>query len=1110
MSIRNQKGELKMDAIKNNQDTKVTITEKKITIPTYKTGKPEKNPLFLENRAYQGSSGKVYPYPVTEKIHDTKENKEYTAVIMENKYVQITFLPELGGRIQRMLDKTNNYDFVYYNHVIKPALVGLAGSWISGGIEFNWPQHHRPDTYLPINYKIQNNSDGSKTLWMSDVDRMYGTKVVIGFTLFEDKSYLKLDETFSNPTELPQTFLWWANPAVPVNDHTQSIFPPDVHAVFDHGKRAVSTFPIATGEYYKMDYSKGVDISRYKNIPVPTSYMAAHSDYDFLGNYDYQKKAGLLHVADHHTSPGKKQWTWGNGDFGKAWDNQLTDNDGPYIELMVGTFTDNQPDFTWLNPHEQKHSVEYFMPYREVGSVKNATINGAINLTKNKDIFELSTYTTAKYDKAHLDLKHGADVIKSFEINIAPDQPFSTSVTNIDYPLESLELALFDKDNNLLVSYKPQEKKIENIPDPAKAIDLPENIKTNDELFLAGQHLEQYRHASFNPKDYYLEGLKRDPRDSRINNAYGLLLYRSGLFEESEKYFRRAVSRINEHNTNPRSGTAMYHLGLSLLKQNNLTEAFDAFYKATWSDDTKAVSFFELMKLAISFEKYQESLNFAKQALNYNYQDMNTRFLKIHVLNLLGQSNKAHNLLKESLAIDPLNLALLYEAKLMNDDYSNDALLKQTSSKINDVLSLAELLIESGQFTDAINILCLSDSNNPLKEYYLSYTYELMNQHEDALHHAQIAAQLSPDYVFPNKLFDVIVLKKIIELNTNDGLANYYLGNMYYDRKNYDLAQTYWEKCTRKNPEYSMAYRNLSIKYFNKDNQPQKALTALQTAFELDPDNARLVFELDNLYEKMNYPLTERLDFLTKNEKLVIQRDDSYIQLISLLNETGQYQKAYDKIMAHNFHPWEGGEGKVSSQYKYSLVELAKLDLQNNQPQKAIDKMTKALTYPKNIGEGKLSTIHDNIVEYYLGLSYKQNNQPDQANFYLKEATKGIDEPSSMMYYNDQPADSIFYQGLAFDELGNHEKALAKYHKLISYGEKHLFDKITPDYFAVSLPDSLLFDENYQEKNSINCYYLIGLGYLGLSKNDDAKKAFNKISTLTNHFQSLKHVENFK
>ena len=263
-------------------------------------------------------------------------------------------LPELGGRIQRAFDKTNGYDFVYYNHVIKPALVGLTGPWISGGIEFNWPQHHRPTTFLPVDFERAEGDDGSKSVLLHDVDQMYGTKALTKITLYPGKAYIEITGQLYNRTPLAQTFLWWANPAFAVNSHTQSIFPPDVHAVMDHGKRDVSRFPIATGIYYKTDYSEGVDISRYKNISVPTSYMAEKSKYDFVGGYDYGVDAGLLHVADHRISPGKKQWTWGCGDFGRAWDRNLTDEDGPYIELMTGVYTDNQPDFSWLAPFEEK------------------------------------------------------------------------------------------------------------------------------------------------------------------------------------------------------------------------------------------------------------------------------------------------------------------------------------------------------------------------------------------------------------------------------------------------------------------------------------------------------------------------------------------------------------------------------------------------------------------------------------------------------------------------------------------------------------------------------------------------------------------------------------
>ena len=124
----------------------VKISDTTLVIPTYGVGKPDKNPQFIEKRVYQGSSGKVYPYPVITSIKDTKEDKSYKAVIIENEYIKVTVLPELGGRIQYAQDKTNGYDFVYRNDVIKPALVGLTGPWISGGIEFNWPQHHRPTT----------------------------------------------------------------------------------------------------------------------------------------------------------------------------------------------------------------------------------------------------------------------------------------------------------------------------------------------------------------------------------------------------------------------------------------------------------------------------------------------------------------------------------------------------------------------------------------------------------------------------------------------------------------------------------------------------------------------------------------------------------------------------------------------------------------------------------------------------------------------------------------------------------------------------------------------------------------------------------------------------
>ncbi|MBR6286715.1 MAG: DUF5107 domain-containing protein, partial [Bacteroidaceae bacterium] len=508
----------------------VKAWKEKVVIPTYEIGKPEKNPIFLENRVYQGSSGVVYPYPVIESIANEKTDQSYDAVFVENQYIKVMILPELGGRVQMAYDKIKQRHFIYYNQVIKPALVGLAGPWISGGIEFNWPQHHRPSTFMPVDCTIEEAADGSVTVWVNERERMFHQQGQAGFTLRPGCAYLEIKGRLYNPTETPQTFLWWANPAVAVNDAYQSVFPPDVNAVFDHGKRAVSSFPIATGTYYKMDYSAGVDISNYKNIFVPTSYMVAKSKYNFEGGYENDTRAGMLHVADHHVAPGKKQWTWGNGDFGRAWDRALTDEDGPYIELMAGVYTENQPDFSWLMPYEEKSFVQYFMPYRELGIVTNASRDFMLNIDENSfSIFATSAQTVI----VRLVNKRTGATLYEAEQTITPENILTVPTGVSKSELAELHLQIV-KGGRCVLEWEAEPDEVKPIPDAAEAALKPREIKTNEQLFLTGLHLEQYRHATWSALDYYEEALRRDPLDVRCNNAMGLWYLRRGRFAKAE------------------------------------------------------------------------------------------------------------------------------------------------------------------------------------------------------------------------------------------------------------------------------------------------------------------------------------------------------------------------------------------------------------------------------------------------------------------------------------------------------------------------------------------------------------------------------------------------
>lgn len=1056
-----------------------------VSIPTYETGEPEKNPMFLDKRVYQGSSGKVYPYPTIEKISDIKTDKEYEAVFLENDYLKVMILPQLGGRIQRAYDKTNQYDFVYYNHVIKPALVGLTGPWISGGIEFNWPQHHRPTTFLPVDYVMKENEDGSKSVLVHDVDQMYGTKGIAAFTLYPGKAYIEITGQLYNRTATPQTFLWWANPAVPANEYTQSIFPPDVHAVMDHGKRDVSRFPIATGVYYKQDYSEGVDISRYKNIPVPTSYMAEKSKYDFVGAYDYKQEAGILHVADHHISPGKKQWTWGCGSFGKAWDRNLTDTDGPYIELMTGVYTDNQPDFTWLKPFEEKTFQQYFMPYKAVGQVKNATKDAALGLACDNGTITVTVYASAVFPDSVIRLEYEGSILFEETALISPVNIFKKSLHKEHIQEEKLLLRV-SSGGKTLVSYQPEAKTIPKLPEPAKAALEPEKIMTNEELYLTGLHIEQYRHATYLPDPYYLEGLRRDPGDIRINQAYGALLLNRGLLKDSEAHFRKAIERLTWKNPNPYTSEAYYLLGLSLFCTDREKEAADAFYKAAWSNEQQEMSYYFLAAIAARQHDFESALEYVEKALIKNSHNIKARGLKAFVLRSLLQPKEALRYIEESLSIDPFDFVSEHE-KVLITGQEKSAWNKKMRGFHENYLMAARDYAEFGAYQEAILILQECPAAHPMLQYYKAYyQFRLGEDPKEAL----LAAEgLKPDYCFPNKPEDIKVLSFALT-HPFCTYAAYYLGNLYYDKKQWEKAIALWEAASKRLPDFPTVRRNLALAYYNKKKDPIGAREMLKTAWQLNPSDARIFLELDQLYKKLGVSFETRLKNFEEHKNIIKERDDLYIEYITLLNLTSRFKEAYSCIMSRKFHPWEGGEGKITAQYTLSLTELAKKEQMAQNWQKSKDLLRKALEYPENLGEGKLEGTKDNQIYYYLGIACDELGQHEKAHACFQKASMGTDEPAGAMFYNDQPADRILYQGLAKKKLGLIKEANARFYRLLDYGEQHLDDQVKIDYFAVSLPDFLIFDDDYTQKNRAHCYYLMGLAHIGLGSPAKAREFF--------------------
>jgi len=1075
-----------------------------VTIPTYEVGKPEKNPMFLEKRVYQGSSGVVYPYPVIESMSDEKVDKEYKAVYIENEYIKVMILPELGGRVQMAYDKIKQRHFVYYNHVIKPALVGLAGPWISGGIEFNWPQHHRPSTYMPVDSTIVENEDGSITVWVNEMERMFHQKGMAGFTLRPGCAYLEIQGRVSNRTNLPQTFLWWANPAVEVNDAYQSVFPPDINAVFDHGKRAVSSFPIATGTYYKMDYSAGVDISNYKNIFVPTSYMGVNSRFDFEGGYENDTQAGMLHVASHHYSPGKKQWTWGNGDFGRAWDRNLTDEatpeemaqwhiyrEGfrPYIELMAGVYTENQPDFAWLMPYEEKQFVQYFMPYHEVGIVKQASKDFVMNIEQpdaTHTTFKILA-TSKKEVRIVLEDKYGHEYYNQV-VTLSPEQVLIETVDTRDAQFSDMFLTIDRPENPRmypLLEWHAEADEIRPIPDAAEAALSPQDTKTIDQLYLTGLHLEQYRHATWSALDYYEEALRRDPMDYRCNMQMGLWYLRRARFDKAKGYLETAVKVQKKRNPNPYDGEALFYLGVvnKLLGQYGV--AYNCFWKSTWNKGWADAGYFEAACISIAAEKWEDALCELNRALISNSHNHKARAMKAAVLRKLGRKDEALAWINESYTIDPFNYVCMVEEHLLTgDDAPLHRMVNIIHGNIYNYHETALDYTQAGLKSEAALVLQTAIKHgveeSPLTYYYLANVMSLA----DVKEYVNKAMAVAPDYCFPNRLEDARMFEAFKMFG--DPKAAYYLGCLYYDKRQYDLAIENWELSARLDPTFPTVWRNLALARFNKQGREDEALEYMEKAFHLDENDERIFMELDQLYKRLHRPHVQRLAFYEQHAELIERRDDLVLEHATLLNMLGRYQEAKQLIDNRIFHPWEGGEGKVSGQYQMCRLEIAKQLLQKDaNDARAKQLLEECLVFPHHLGEGKLYGSQDNDFLYFLGR--------------YQEGTVGPTEPAAAMYYNDAKPDKIFYAALCYRKLGQEDKARSLFHKLINYGKQHIFDHVVMDYFAVSLPDLLVWEGDLDELNRIHCLYMLALGYYGMGDKEKAERYLRQVEEMDNN-----------
>ncbi|HKT11890.1 MAG TPA: DUF5107 domain-containing protein [Terriglobia bacterium] len=1061
----------------------VRIWEAPLTLPTYKIGPPEQSPMFFAGRIYQGAAGKIYPYPLYDNILDVRGDKTYQADFLENNYVKIAVLPQLGGRVLSAADRTNGYDFVYRQTEIKPALIGMIGAWISGGMEWDIPSHHRSTSYLPVAHRLVKNADGSSTIWVGDIDLQTNMQWLVGLTLYPGKSYLKVTTKLLDGAPIVQSFLDFTNAAMHVNENYQVIFPPDTQFAVYHAKVQFTHWPVSHETFMGVDYRRGVDVSWWKNNPASMSFFAWNFDGDFFGGYDHGVDAGTICIQDHNVSPGAKFFEWGNGPSGELWD-KILDSQGPYLELMSGNYSDNQPDYSWIEPYETKVADQYWYPIHGIRGAKNANLNGAVNLQiePSGKIF-VGFSTTQAFDGAKVVLKGDGKTLFEQTIDINPGTPFTHELAlPAGMTQYGLKATLLDSKGNELVSYQPVKLTAEAMPPTVTPPEPPAGIKTVDKLYNTGLRLEQFHNATMSPLPYCEEALRRDPENYEVNTALGRIYCQRGEWQEAVRHLDLALHRATYNYTRPKDGEAYYYLGVAERGEGQNQQAENAFYRASWSEAWTAASYFQLAELEGQKGNWAQAAALLDHSLDYNMQNAKAWDLKAVALRKQGQGQEAKQAARKALAINPLDLWAGNELKLMNaSDQPKIALGDSLQSNLWLALDYYHAGL-SGESEAVIKRLVAESPDtakvNPLLYYYLGYFAQQLNQPGEASKYFGLARKMPSTYVFPFRVETVKVLEAAMKADPGNARTPYYLGNNLYFLDQPEAATRMWKKSTDLDSSFAPAWRNLAFAAEHAEKNTAKAISAMEKAVDLDKANAYYRYELDVLYEEGNVSPQKRLASLDVGQAGVARRSDALMQEIRVNVLLGRYDRAIELLKGHEFHNWEG-EGDIHDVYMDAYLLRGNREFRESKYQEALQDYKASLLYPTNLEVGQpYRQARLAQVDYLMGVVEEKLGNSTRSQELFNEAL------ASDSRFMDPEME--YYQGLAALKLGRSAKAQQLFDSLIARGEKMSAGNADSGFFEK-------FGNGRSERHLMaDAHFLIGLGNLGKGQTEKAREEFQE------------------
>jgi tetratricopeptide (TPR) repeat protein len=906
---------------------RATITEEKRIIKTYPFSDPDPVPILARRNAG------IYPYFRFDGFAREGRDQEWKVVRLENDFIQVYVLPEAGGKIWGAIEKSTGKDFIYHNEVMKFRDVAMRGPWTSGGIEFNFGLiGHTPSTATPVDYLLQENTDGSVSCFVGGIDLPGRTQWRVEICLPRDAAEFETTSFWYNPTPLQQSYYHWMNAAVHARDDLQFYYPGEYY--IGHGGDA---HPWPVNE-------NGIDLSLYKN-----HYFGSHKSLhvlgsyaDFSGGYWHGLDFGFGHWSRYDDMPGRKIWIWSLSRSGAIWEDLLTDRNGQYVEVQAGRqfsqaaqSSGNDSPFTQAAflPYAADTWKEVWFPVKQIGGIVAANPNVALNVSRKGEKTRVAVNALKPIHDDLVVVAGNATVLKE-RLALAPMQVFDREIA-VPAAEQDIKVLL----GNQLI-WRSDSGRGTGFSRPV--VSPPEKAATTAEkAFLLGRQQELLRDYG-KALEYYRDCVERDalhvPALVRLAELYS----RRAEYEQALVWAKKALAIDTYH------AGANFVAGAILKKLGNPASAREALGWAARSPEYRSAAYSLIAETHLMQSRFEDAAEYARRALDFNRANISALSALALAERKLNRQEFARRAQREIMSLDPLNHLAAAEACFLNGSQRNwNQLTSLIKSELphETYLELAIYYAGLGMKAEAVQVLHLAPAH-PLVDYWLAY---LAKDESPAQGKALLAKaiQESPRLVFPFREETIPVLQWGLS-QQRDWKTLYYLALIYWSKGRLEEAAGLLQECEAR-PDYGPFY--LTRAELLRKTMPKAPAEDYKKALDLAPDDWRPWLALARLYSGSS-SFQEALDLAQRGYEKFPGNFVLGMEYARALIDSARYQEALDVLTPMVVLPYEGAsEGRVLFEKAHLL--LAGENVRSGKYEEALAHIAKSKEWPENLGVGK-------------------------------------------------------------------------------------------------------------------------------------------------------------